>query len=109
MLCNEGKLTNHKKGQCKFYVGRTYMLDDIIVEEHYCNNGFISEIAETSEEYNLINLNGKQIRTCNAYIPEINKSKKKKINTKKTGKTKHKNYIQQFLSWFKLNGVKNGK
>ena len=87
MLCNNGRLSHNNKTPCKFYFGRSYLFNDELIEEHYCNSGFIAEIAETSEEYHLVNLTNKQVRTCNLYIP-LKKKKKKKKKNKKDNKIK---------------------
>ena len=82
MLCNNGRLSHNGKMPCKFYISRSYFSENILIEEHYCNSAFMSEIAETTEEYHLINLTNKQVRTCNLYIPFQKKKKKKKKKIK---------------------------
>ena len=88
MLCNNGRLSHNNKTPCKFYIGRSYLFGDELVEEHYCNSAFMSGIAETTEEYHLVNLTNKQVRACNLYIPlkaKVNKKKNKKDNKVKSG------------------------
>ena len=94
MLCNYGKLTDSKRRCCKHYIGRSYIMNDNIIEEHYCNNGFIYDLAETLTEFSLIDLNDRAIRTCSQYSP------KETIKHKK----KNKKAVE-----VKDNGVKNGK
>ena len=60
MLCNNGKLTDSKMRYCKYYIGRSYVINDNLIEEHYCNNGFLYDLAETLTEFGLINLNDKE-------------------------------------------------
>ena len=83
MICNNGNLKN-KNRCCKFYFSRTYIADGNIIEEHFCGNGFITEIAEASERYDLINLENRVIKTCSIYLPlrarKKHKTKKNKIN-----------------------------
>ena len=83
MLCNEGKLSNYKKEFCKFYIGRTHILNGVLIEEHYCNNEFMIGVAETFENYGLVDLSDKLIKTCNLYIPyKLRKYRKRKKHEK---------------------------
>ena len=89
MLCNNGKLTDSKMRCCKHYIGRSYIINDTLIEEHFCNNGFIYDLAETLTEFGLINLNDRAIKTCSQYAPKEtrkHKKRKKKIVGVKNGK-----------------------